>query len=246
MPRTVTIDCFRRQLRDYPSDCVVVAVDVMRATTTAITAVTSGRRCFPVPDLDTAAEMSSRLPDPVLSGELGGNVPFGFDLDNSPAEVANRTDTHRPLVLLSTSGTHLMAEAAQRWTTYAACLRNYSAQAEYLIRRHHNVAIVGAGTRGEFREEDQLCCAWIADALIDAGYTADADTLDVVRRWASAPATDLLVSKSVTYLRVTGRDDDLNFIMSHIDDVRANFTMCNGEVLALPAAVAASYAAGGS
>ena len=246
MPRNVTIDCFRRRVPDYPGDYVIVAVDVMRATTTAVTALVTGRRCFAVPDLDMAAEMSARLENPLLAGELGGNVPFGFDLDNSPAEVAHHPDTRRPLVLLSSSGTQLMAEASQRWTTYAACLRNCSAQIEYLIGRHDNVAILGAGTRGEFREEDQLCCAWIADALIRVGYTPDAATNDVVCRWGRAPASDLLVSKSVAYLRATGRDEDLDFILGHIDDVASCFAVCDGEVLALPAAVASGDVSGAS
>ena len=27
------------------------------------------------------------------------------------------------------------------------------------------VAVIGAGSKGEFREEDQICCAWIAAGL---------------------------------------------------------------------------------
>ena len=49
---------------------------------------------------------------------------------------------------------------------YVACLRNYSALIAYLAAHHPMVAVIGAGSRGEFREEDQLCCAWIAEGLL--------------------------------------------------------------------------------
>ena len=45
------------------------------------------------------------------------------------------------------------------------------------------MAVIGAGSRGEFREEDQLCCAWVGDLLVEAGYEpADARTADVIAR----------------------------------------------------------------
>src|SRR5207247_773709 len=111
------------------------------------------------------------LSNPILAGEMGGNMPYGFDLDNSPPALANRSDIDRPMVLVSTSGTQLMCESAKAArVVYTACLRNYSAQAACLVAQHPDVAIVGAGSRGEFREEDQLCCAWIAQRLLDVGY----------------------------------------------------------------------------
>ena len=53
----------------------VVGIDVIRATTTAVTAVAAGRRCFPVASLEEAVPLAARLANPLLVGELGGNRP---------------------------------------------------------------------------------------------------------------------------------------------------------------------------
>ena len=241
MRNSVVIDCFQENPEIRRHECAVVAIDVIRATTTAITAAATGRRCFPVPSTDAGLELQRQLPGSLLAGETAGEVPQGFDLNNSPAEIATRKDVHRPLILLSSSGTKLIHAASGCEYTYLACFRTWLSVAEYLIDRHHNVALIGAGTRGEFREEDQLCCAWIARELINAGYQPeDHRTSVIVDRWASATAEACLCSKSVEYLRKSGQTRDLEFTLQHVNDLPAVFGMRNGEVvLASTAATAA-------
>src|SRR5215471_16194232 len=108
MRKTVVIDCFPESVKIYHNGYAIVAVDVIRATTTAVTCVALGRKCFPVSSLEQAVPLAARLTNPLLVGELGGSMPYGFDLNNSPAELAIRTDIHRPMLLLSTSGTRLI------------------------------------------------------------------------------------------------------------------------------------------
>src|SRR5207245_6212928 len=152
----VVIACFPESLVSYRKGYAIVAVDGIRATTTAVTAVALGRRCFPVPSLDAVVPLAAKLTNPLLVGELGGSMPYGFDMNNSPADLEARTDIHRPMLLLSTSGTRLICGAAEGQAMYVACLRNHSAQIAYLAAHHPAVAIIGPGSRGEFREEDQL------------------------------------------------------------------------------------------
>ena len=209
----------------------VVAVDVIRAATTAITAVTGGRRCFPVPSLEAAVPLAARLDNPLLAGELGGAMPYGFELQNSPAAIATREDVERPLLLLSTSGTRLMHEAAQNHVTYAACLRNAAAQARHLAARDESVLLVGAATRGEFREEDMLCCARIGRALVEGGYRArDAQTEEIIERWGAADDDAFVCGASVAYLDATNQRADLDFILGHIDDLESVFEVTGDEL----------------
>lgn len=234
--KTVTIDCFPESVARYHNGYAIVAVDVIRATTTAITAVAMDRRCFPAPSVEAAAILAEELDDPLLVGELGGNMPYGFDLTNSPAALALRSDVSRPVILLSTSGTYLLCEARECGAVYAACLRNYTAQARFLATRHSRVAVIGAGARGEFREEDQMCCAWIAEGLMNLGYEARGEqTKKLVDRWSGAPADAFLGSNSVKYLKDTGQLRDLDFILEHIDDVNAAFPFVGGEITSVPA-----------
>jgi 2-phosphosulfolactate phosphatase len=231
MQRTVLIDCMGKRFLEAWRGSVVVAVDVLRSTTTAITGVAAGRKCFPVPSLDAATALATRLEGRLLVGELGGNMPYGFDLTNSPSELAERTDLDRPMILISSSGTGLLCEADKAATMYAACLRNISAQVRFLMERHADIVLLGAATRGEFREEDQLCCARIAAPLIDAGYEPLGETAHIIERWRDAPFETLLAGKSAAYLRDTGQQRDLDFVLTHVDDVDAVFLVDHGEIV---------------
>jgi 2-phosphosulfolactate phosphatase len=217
-------------------DRVIVVVDVIRATTTAVTAVALGRRCLPVASLAEAAAVAATLDQPLLAGELGGGVPSGFELDNSPADLARRSDVVRPMVLLSSSGTRLLARPGTT-PVYVACFRNQSAVAARLCELGARVALVGACSRGEFREEDQLCCARIAASLIDAGFEVDGPTVALVERWREAPLDAIRCSRSVAFLEQTGRAQDLEFVLTHVDDVDCAFLVEDGELVAAPAPV---------
>ena len=227
-------ECAARELEAYDA---VVAIDVIRATTTAITAVAAGRRCFPVPSVDAAVELAAQLRQPLLVGELGGNMPFGFDLTNSPAQIAERKDVWRPIVLLSSSGTRLLERLRRHPGAYAACFRNYRATAEHLARAGRRVAVLGAGTRGQFREEDQMCCAWIAERLLRCGFQPeDENTRRLAARWSGRPSTAFFKSKSVEYLRSSGQLQDLRFILAHFNDLDAVCRLTSEGMVMLEAA----------
>jgi 2-phosphosulfolactate phosphatase len=233
--KTVVIDYLPECVWRYRPDWAIVAVDVIRATTTAITAAATGRRCIAAPTIEAALSLAPEYDHPLLAGESGGKMPAAFEIDNSPSELAGRSDTHRPLILVSSSGTRVIHEAAGCAATYLACYRSYSALANHLSGRHARVAVVGAGSLGEFREEDQICCAWIAAGLMAEGYLpGNPETSALVRHWRYAPPEACLGSRSVEFLKRTGRDDDLEFILSHIDDLRSVFAVQDGEVRMLP------------
>lgn len=238
MDRTVVIDCFPESVARWRDDHAVVAIDVVRATTTAITCVVLGRRCFLAGSVEEAFELARSLDNPLLVGEVRGVMPRGFDINNSPSALTARTDIHRPAVLLSSTGTRLCLAAQHSVAAFPACLRNYRAVASHLARSFAKVAVIGAGTRDEFREEDQMCCAWIAGVLMDSGYRPkDKATQDIVERWRGAGANAWIGGKSEAYLRNSGQLDDLDFVLDHVDDLRAVFSMRRGEVVMEPAAV---------
>ena len=175
--------------------------------------------------------MAQGLDNPLLAGDSNTEKLVVFEMENSPAQLANRSDTHRPLVLVSSSGTKVIHEAAGCEATYLGCFRNHSVLADYLAPRHAQIAVIGAGSKGEFREEDQICCAWIAAGLMSRGHLPGSQqTTDIVKRWRDAPPSACLGSRSVDFLRRTGQLGDLDFILSHIDDLREVFEVRDGEV----------------
>jgi 2-phosphosulfolactate phosphatase len=234
MTDTVCIDYLPESVEKYARQhFAIVAIDVIRATTTIVTAVALGRRCFAVASLRGAYRLAQRLDHPLLIGEIGGDVPPHFDMNNSPAKLALRTDLDRPVIILSSSGTKLIHNARSCGAVYPACLRNYTVVASYVAARHAQVAVIGAGSsKGEFREEDQLCCAWVAAQLVKSGYKiGDKNTARVIERWESVLPTGLLVSKSVDYLKKTDQLGDLDFILSRIDDLDCVCTLRNHEIV---------------
>jgi 2-phosphosulfolactate phosphatase len=229
--KLVAIDYLAESASRYRTGWAVVAVDVIRATTTAITAAANGWRCFPTPSIEAALALSRKFANPLLAGESGGSIPDGFEMDNSPSQLAARNDTYRPLVLVSSSGTKVIHEAAGAEAVYLSCFRDYSFLSTYLAGRHDRIAVIGAGSLGEFREEDQACCAWIAAELMSQGYQAkNPETEALVRKWRDKGPDACLISNSVAFLRRTERLKDLGFIFSHVNDLRAVFTIRNGEV----------------
>lgn len=232
MARTVAISCYP-SLGEAGDGWTVVGIDVIRATTTAVTAVNAGRRCYPVASLESAVPLAGRLDNPLLVGELGGNMPYGFHLQNSPAEMARPLQLDRPVILLSTSGTQLLCAAAARGRTYAACLRNARAQAEHLIAGHDQVLLLAGESRGEFREEDRLCCGRIARHLLEAGYEPRTVLVEeIVKHWGNAPDDAFKDGHSAQYLAATGQHHDTEFILEHIDDLDAVYEMRDGELVA--------------
>jgi phosphosulfolactate phosphohydrolase-like enzyme len=169
-------------------------------------------------------------------------MPSGFHLQNSPAELVSRSDVHRPLVLLSSNGTPLMARAATvHPDLFVACLRNVSAQVRAL-REHGRVLILAVATRGQFRAEDQLCAAWIAEGLIAGGHTpADDRTATLVERWSGCGIDVLRDGRSAAYLTGSGQTADLDFIVEHVDDLSCTYRMQKGEVVASRTTVARRY-----
>ncbi len=235
--QTVVIDCFPESVERYADGWAVVAIDVIRATTVAITAVASGRRCFPVPSIKAAMSTARRLENPLLGGELGGVRPEGFHISNSPSEVAARTDVERPLVLVSTSGTQLIDNAKSCAALYLACFRNHGSMARYLAGYYPRVAVIGAGSRGEFREEDQMCCAWVAQGLMEKGYSAqDKRTVEIVERWRGKPPNACARGNSAAYLRRSGQSNDLDFTLTHINDLDAAFMLEGEEIVMVSSA----------
>jgi 2-phosphosulfolactate phosphatase len=235
MPQ-VTIGCFHEHLPPVAREATVVAIDVIRATTTAITAVAAGHRLYPAGSMEAAVRLAADLNRPILAGELGGLQPYGFDMQNSPAEMEDLNSASRPIILLSTSGTRLMAEAADRGVCLAACLRNARAQGRQLAEASGDVVILGADSRGEFRDEDRLCSARIARVLVEAGHSvANRFTAEVLERWGDAPDDAFLGGRSAKYLRDTAQEHDLEFVLEHVEDLSSVYSVQAGELRELAA-----------
>jgi 2-phosphosulfolactate phosphatase len=199
-------------------DPIAIVSDVIRATTTATTAIARGNRCLPVETIEDAFTEAAKHQDPILAGEQGGELLAGFDFGNSPVAVDGIEN--RTIILLSTSGTRVLMGARAAADVFVGCLRNAAATSAAVAVLERDVVFLAACTRGEFRDEDRLLAGWTVRDLVRSGYEpADALTRETAAVWGDAPASAILNSASVEFLRRGGHEADLEFILARIDDL---------------------------
>jgi 2-phosphosulfolactate phosphatase len=149
--------------REHPQK-VAAVVDVIRATTTIVTAFQHGCLSIqPVAGVEEAREARAARPDAILAGEKGGKRLPGFDMGNSPREFMTGQAAGRDVILNTSNGTKaLRAVEAGRRVAIAAFL-NRAAVADWLIRQAADALILCSGYEGLFSLEDSVCAGGIAD-----------------------------------------------------------------------------------
>lgn len=243
MKHTFAIDALPESAVAYRDTHAVVVVDVFRATTVIVTALSRGHRVFPVATIAEAENVAAHLKDPVLAGEQAGIKPDTFHINNSPAAIS-RLAGSRSIVLLTSAGTQLLAQARGASTIYVASLRNVRATAAHVASNHQRVVLIGAGTKGQPRSEDQMVCAWLGQKLLEAGFEAENDrTLAEVDRWRGSRPDAILDSPSVDFLRTSRQDEDIDFVLEHVDDVDA-IAVFNGQQVSLLTSTELDFAIG--
>jgi 2-phosphosulfolactate phosphatase len=154
------------------SETVCVVFDVLRATTSMITALDRGAlRIFPVREIDQALELQRRHPGALLAGERDGvrirAGPTGgvdFDLGNSPREFTGPRVAGREIIMTTTNGTRALQACLGAQQILAGAVINLAAVAQWIEReKPARLLVVCAGTFEEAAYED----TWAAGALCE-------------------------------------------------------------------------------
>ena len=189
---------------------VGIVVDVLSATSTITQAVASGfERVLCCAEIDEARALAEHEGPAVLAGERRLESIEGFDLGNSPREVATR-HAEPTLILSTTNGTRLLVEAAARFEeVYVGSLLNLDAVAA-AAADGGDVSILCAGVLGELALDDAYCAGRIADAL--GGDRTDSATAAIRLAQSYPTATEALhASRSGWNLRGHGMDADIEW-----------------------------------
>ncbi|MFM8734453.1 MAG: 2-phosphosulfolactate phosphatase [Pirellulales bacterium] len=157
-----------------------VVIDVLRASTTMVTALAHGAaRVVPVAGIDEARRMAAALGAGVLlGGERGGVRIPGFDLGNSPLEYSAERVARRTVVLTTTNGTAALHASRDAREIVVGAIVNRTAVAAAVRRlagRAMPVHLVCAGTDGAVSAEDVLAAGAILDAASVAGPRDELD-----------------------------------------------------------------------
>jgi 2-phosphosulfolactate phosphatase len=170
-----------------PRQHAVAVVDVLRATTSAVTMLENGLLRAIISDNIQQARKLALSNFALLCGEVKARPPAGFDYGNSPAEFAELSFKGKSAVLFTTNGTRALTTASEAPFAIAAALLNRRASALRLVLeaadRQLDIAVVCAGVeRGTaFSLEDTVA----AGAIVESAFEADATIAMTDSSWAA-------------------------------------------------------------
>jgi 2-phosphosulfolactate phosphatase len=204
-------------------DGVVVAIDVIRAFTTAACAFGAGASSIVlVAEVDEAIEVARSIPGAVAMGEDHGRRPEGFAFSNSPVQIAGADVDGRTLVQRTSAGTRGLLAATDADRVFAASLVCASATARAADQA---VAEAGGGAptyviTGRFPDKPDGGTA----ALLTAHLTARVRTARPLDADATASAV-LGSEEAAKTLALGGTDVDPADIELAVDIDRFDFAM---------------------
>ncbi len=144
-------------------DSCCVVIDVLRATTTMITALGNGAQSItPVLTVEVAREVA-RNTNGLLGGERDCVKLPGFDFGNSPAEYTAERVGGQNIIMTTTNGTRAIMACLKSNKTLIAAFANLSAVIRH-IADEPKLNIICAGTNGEITLEDTL----LAGAIVSS------------------------------------------------------------------------------
>ena len=120
------------------ADGLVVVIDVLRASTTLITALAAGaREIIPCVEVEQARDEAAQFAadEVLLAGEREALPIEGFDLGNSPAEYTPEQVAGKTIVFTTTNGTHALAKCGRARRTSDRRVRQRRGRARTACRR---------------------------------------------------------------------------------------------------------------
>lgn len=165
---------------------VCVVFDVLRATSSMVTALAHGAEAIvPVAEIPEAVVRRQQRPDVLLAGERHGlriraDRAGGaeFDLGNSPREFSAATVRGKTIVMSTTNGTRALRACAGASVVLVSCWLNLQATVDCLkARAPGHLILVCSGTFEEAALEDALAAGAVAESLwpqFATGHISDA------------------------------------------------------------------------
>jgi 2-phosphosulfolactate phosphatase len=202
----------------------VVVIDVLRASSSVITALGNGASgVIPAASREEALEIGrgQKGKNVLYCGEKDGYKIKGFDLGNSPQEYTSETVRDKTLIFVSTNGSRLMVRTVrEKRPLFIAGFLNATAAAERVMKSGGNCLLACSGREGRYSLEDTVCAGMLASVMqrisgSDPGMSDEARSAVVLYRHF---ADDLLgMAKSSlhgAYLTGLGLGADISYCVS--------------------------------
>ena len=170
---------------DILIDRTVVVIDVLRATSVIVQAISQGAlEILPSASAEEAFQMAKVFPPGsiLLGGERESKKVPGFDLGNSPKEYAAERIRGKKLILATTNGTKAFHLVSSGKEILVGSFLNIGAAARRCIESGRDLLIFPSGDKGDFSLEDTICGGMLVElitrkrkksiSLTDASYSA--------------------------------------------------------------------------
>ncbi len=210
------------------SATVCVVFDVLRATSSIVTALGNGAEAIiPVGEIGDALALRNREPDLLLAGERDGvriraelTGGIDFDFGNSPREFVPQRVKGKRIVMTTTNGTRAIRACARARSIVLASFLNLRATARFVqAQPSADLLIICSGTFDQAAYEDVLGAGALCDLVWSIhGTSAVADSALMARELFCLEKSDLLgaVTKSRNGRRLLAQAelrDDVTFCM---------------------------------
>ena len=184
------------------SQTVCVVFDILRATTSMVTALSNGAQAIiPVEEIAEALAIRQQRPEVLLAGErdglrIRGELSGGveFDLGNSPREYTAQKVQGKTIVMTTTNGTRALRACAGAKEVLVGSVLNLRATYTRLQeQRPPHLILVCSGTFDEPALEDILAAGAVCERIwpVYAGGHSS-DSAEIARRLYPLLQFDLL------------------------------------------------------
>lgn len=148
----------------YFTQKTTVVIDVLRASTTIVAALTNGaKEVIPVGTVEFAVKISGGMfgGQTLIGGERNTTRIEGFALGNSPFEYSRNVVENKTIILYTTNGSKAVARAKFSRGLFVCSFNNLLGVAQHLIKLNEDVEILCAGHNNFFSLEDTVCAGML-------------------------------------------------------------------------------------
>jgi len=149
---------------------LVVVIDVLRASSTIVTALANGCRGFiPILSPEQAKEEAQQFEKEsvLLGGEREGKKIEGFNLGNSPREYKGEVVKDKTIIFSTTNGVKILEMVKNAHRIIIGSFLNLHAVCNYCTNYQGDILIICAGKEGKYSLEDAACAGGIINSLRD-------------------------------------------------------------------------------
>jgi len=184
------------------SETTCVVFDILRATTSMMTALAYGASAIrPVTEISEAMALRERNPELLLAGERDGlrisaeqTGSVAFDFGNSPREFTGEKVRDKTIVMTTTNGTRALQACVGAKTVLIGTFLGLRRVTNWIVKeRPVNLVLVCSGTFEEAALEDTLAAGALCEKIwVHYAGGKVADSAEMARRLYPLMQMDLI------------------------------------------------------